>query len=61
MSFVNWDPQDIGTRWDAPATADQLTTGPNPDGSPPPTLFALFKGILLQLMILNDSNQNVTN
>ena len=49
------DPQDIGTRFDPPATVDQLVTGQATDGSPPPTLFALLKGILLQLMILNDN------
>lgn len=48
------DPQDIGTRFDPPATADQLATGTPTDGSPPPTLFSLLKGILLQLAALNE-------
>lgn len=49
------DPQDIGTRFDTPATVDQLTTGTPTDGSSPPTLFSLLKGILLQLVAINDS------
>ncbi len=48
------DPQDIGTRFDPPATADQLAEGTPTDGSPPPTLFSLLKGILLVLTALND-------
>lgn len=51
----SFDPQDIGSRFDPPATADQLTTGTPNDGSPPPTLFSLLKGILLQLVAMNDT------
>ena len=49
-----FDSQDIGTRWDAPATEDQLSDPPLDSGVQPPTLFALLKGILLALIALND-------
>ena len=51
---MEFDPNDIGTRFDPPATADQLTTGTPVDGSPPPTLFSLLKGILLAVLAMND-------
>ena len=50
---VGFDPQDVGTRWIPPATADQLATGTPTDGSPPPTLFSLLKGILLAVLTIN--------
>ncbi len=47
------DPKDVGTRFDAPATQEQLTQG-QPAVEDAPTLFSLLKGILLQLIIMND-------
>jgi len=53
-----FDPKDIGTRFDPPATADQLATGTPTDGSPPPTLFSLLKGILLALLAIQDDGKS---
>ena len=49
-----FDPADLGCRYDPPATIDQLETGTPKDGSPPPTLFSLLKGILLALLAMAD-------
>ncbi len=52
-----FDPADIGTRFDPPATIDQLTTGTPTDGSPSATLFSLLKGILLVLLAMQDDGK----
>src|SRR5579863_956829 len=58
-----FDSKDIGSRFDTPATDDQLATGQSFDGSPQPTLFSLLKGILLALIALEDNSttNNVTS
>jgi hypothetical protein len=48
------DPADVGTRFDPPATIDQLATATPTDGSPAPTLFSLLKGMLLHLSAIID-------
>ena len=64
LERVAWGPEmlldakDIGTRFDPPATADQLTSGQSLDGSDQPTLFSLLKGILLALVALNDDSSS---